>query len=170
MHRPVDTVSQLQTIRNKVETIVSEAAGIVPELAGALRRAGHRLTAPRRAVWEVLHRAETHLTAEGITERVRGGDPGINVSSVYRTLGLLTDLGLVRESNLGPTAASHWELAHPDEEFHLRCLSCHRVEHHGGDLVEEVRAHLRGEHGFEATGVELVVTGHCARCLAGEPR
>ena len=135
-----------------------------PELAGALRRAGHRLTTPRRAVWDVLHRAGNHLTAEDITAQVQDDDPGINVSSVYRTLGLLTELGLVRESNLGPTSASHWELAHPDEEFHLRCAVCHGVEHHGGDLVDQVKAHLGSEHGFRATGVELVVTGICSRC------
>ena len=134
------------------------------ELATTLRRAGHRLTTPRRAVWEVLRHADAHLTAEAITERVQDDDPGINLSSVYRTLGLYADLGLVRESSLGPTNASHWELAHPDEEFHLRCVVCHRVEHHGGDLVDEVKAHLHAEHGFDATGVELVVTGTCSRC------
>lgn len=134
------------------------------DLAATLRHFGHRVTTPRRAVWEVLHRADAHLTAEDITERVQGDDPGINLSSVYRTLGLLTDLGLVRESSLGHTSASHWELAHPDEEFHLRCVVCHRVEHHGGDLVDQVKAHLRAAHGFEATGVELVVSGRCSRC------
>lgn len=134
------------------------------ELAAVLRRAGHRVTAPRRAVWEVLQRARAHLTAESIAGQVRDTDPGINVSSVYRTLGLLSRLGLVRESSLGPTPAAHWELAHPDEEFHLRCVVCHRVEHHGGDLVDRIRAHLRTEHDFVATGVELVVTGRCSRC------
>lgn len=134
------------------------------DLAATLRHAGHRVTTPRRAVWEVLHEAASHLTAEDITERVQGDDPGINVSSIYRTLGLLADLGLVRESSLGPTAASHWELAHPDEEFHLRCVLCRRVEHHGGDLVDQVKAHLLAEHGFDASGVELLVSGTCSRC------
>lgn len=134
------------------------------QLADTLRQGGYRLTTPRQAVWEVLHEADAHLTAEDIAERIRGDDPGVNVSSVYRALGLLSDLGLVRESALGPTSASHWELAHPDEEFHLRCTDCGRVEHHGGDLVQRVRAHLLEEHGFEAATIDLVVSGTCARC------
>ncbi|MBW3666091.1 MAG: transcriptional repressor [Actinobacteria bacterium] len=133
------------------------------ELDGALRRAGHRVTTPRRAVWEVIRDADAHLTAEEIAGLVQSEDPGINVSSVYRTLALLNELGLIRESSLGPSA-SHWEMAHPDQQFHLRCTSCGGVEHHGGDIVEQVREHLRGEHRFDATAIDLVVSGTCARC------
>lgn len=133
------------------------------ELDGALRRAGHRVTTPRRAVWEAIRDADAHLTAEEIAELVKNEDPGINVSSVYRTLGLLNELGLIRESSLGPSA-SHWEMAHPDQQFHLRCTTCGGVEHHGGDIVEQVREHLRGEHGFDATVIDLVVSGTCAHC------
>jgi len=133
-------------------------------LAATLRQAGHRLTTPRQAVWHVLRETDAHLTAEDIAAQVRTDDPGINVSSVYRTLGLFSDLGLVRESALGPASASYWELAHPDEEFHLRCTDCGRVEHHGGDLVERVRAHLREEHRFDAATIDLIVSGTCASC------
>lgn len=133
------------------------------ELDGTLRRAGHRVTTPRRAVWDVIQGADAHLTAEEIAELVRDENPGINVSSVYRTLSLLTELGLVRESSLGPSV-SHWEMAHPDQQFHLRCDSCGRVEHHGGDIVEQVRDHLHGEHGFAANTIDLVVSGTCAHC------
>ena len=135
----------------------------IRELDGALRGAGHRVTNPRRAVWDVIQSADAHLTAEEIAELVKDDHPGVNVSSVYRTLSLLHELGLVRESSLGPSAA-HWEVAHPDQQFHLRCNSCGRVEHHGGDIVEQVRDHLRVEHGFEPTGIDLVVSGTCSRC------
>lgn len=133
------------------------------ELDSALRRAGHRVTGPRRAVWGVISDADAHLTAEEIAGMVQNQYPGINVSSVYRALGLFSELGLVRESALGPSA-SHWEMAHPDQQFHLRCTNCGRVEHHGGDIVDRVRAHLRSEHGFEADTIDLVVSGTCARC------
>lgn len=133
------------------------------ELDDSLRRAGHRVTNPRRAVWQVIRDADDHLTAEEIVELVQREDAGVNLSSVYRTLGLLSDLGLVRESSLGPSA-SHWELAHPDHQFHLRCANCGRVQHHGGGMVEQVRSHLLDEHDFRATSIDLVVTGTCAHC------
>ena len=136
------------------------------ELAEALRSAGHRLTGPRRAVWSVLTTSGTHLTAEEIASRVQAEDPGVNLSSVYRSLSLLSELGLVRESSLGGNGPSHWELAHPDEQFHLRCSRCGRVEHHAGDLVGRVRDHLATDHGFQAIRVELLVSGLCRSCAA----
>lgn len=125
------------------------------------------MTGPRRAVWEVVSSTGEHLTAEEISERVRAIDPDVNLSSIYRSLSLFADLGLVRESSLDSSGAAHWETAHPDDQFHLRCRACGRVEHHTGDLVERVRAHLGENHAFHAEEVELLVTGLCEECAAG---
>jgi Fe2+ or Zn2+ uptake regulation protein len=134
------------------------------ELTAVLRDAGHRVTGPRRVVWGVLSSARRHLTAEEIAERAKASDPAINRSSVYRSLGLFSELGIARESNLGSGTASHWEVAHPDEQFHLRCVVCGRVEHHTGDLVGQISTHLAEHHDFEAEHVELVVAGRCSEC------
>lgn len=134
------------------------------ELRSALVEAGHRMTGPRLAVWDVVASSDSHLTAEEIAEAVRDADPTVNLSSIYRSLALFTDLGLVRESNLGSNEATHWELAHPDEQFHLKCVSCGRVEHHTGDLVSQIEQHLSEHHGFAAGQVELLVTGICSEC------
>lgn len=134
------------------------------EVAEVLREHGYRLTRPRRIVWDVLRRAESHLTAEEIAERAQQASPGVNLASVYRSLALLSDLDLVRESRLGEGEAARWEVAHPDEHFHLVCESCGEVTHHGGDLVEQVRDHLGRAHGFAVDSVELVVSGRCVRC------
>ena len=136
------------------------------EFAAILREQGIRMTGPRRLVWETLRHADSHLTADEITSRVNAADPAVNVSSIYRSLALFSDMGLVRESNLGTDGAARWELAHPDEHFHLVCRSCGQVDHHVGQLVEEIREHLSGGHGFVAEGIDLVVTGLCAACTA----
>jgi len=115
-------------------------------------------------VWRAIVESTAHLTAEEIAAVVRHRDATINLSSVYRSLALFSELGLVRESNLGPGDATHWERAHPDEQFHLRCVVCGRVEHHTGDLVARIDDHLGTEHGFDAERIELVVSGRCARC------
>lgn len=125
------------------------------------------MTGPRLAVWGVVAGSDSHMTAEEIAEAVKDADPTVNLSSVYRSLALFSELGLVRESNLGAHEASHWELAHSDEQFHLKCTSCGRVEHHTGDLVAQVETHLAAHHGFEADRVELLVSGTCRSCSAG---
>ncbi|MDQ3973108.1 MAG: transcriptional repressor [Actinomycetota bacterium] len=133
-----------------------------------LRDEGYRLTPQRRLVWEVLRQAEHHLTAEQIHGEVTKTVPDVNVASVYRTLTLLADLQLAKEVRLGD-GRGHWEVAHPDEEFHLVCRVCRRVTHHRGTLVEDVREHLWAGHGFAPEDVDLVVHGVCADCGGRSP-
>lgn len=139
------------------------------DISEALKAGGHRVTAPRQAVWTALVAAGSHLTADELSDQVRRSDRTINVASVYRSLTLFEELGLVRQSRLGPDAASTWEVAHPDEHFHLVCTACGSIDHHRGSLVESVRSHLSGDHGFRADHIELTVSGVCAACAGVLP-
>lgn len=132
------------------------------DVARRIRDRGYRMTRQRRLVWEALRSADRHLTAEEIMERLRPLDPDLNISSVYRTLTLLAELELAQAVRLGDSSG-YWELAHPDDEYHLVCRSCGTVAHHPGQLVDNVRRHLLS-HGFEADEVNLVVHGRCERC------
>lgn len=134
------------------------------DLEQLLRARGYRVTRPRRAVWEVLRTAEGHLTVEQVASAAETLGHDLDLASVYRSLDLLEQLGLARSSRIGDAEASHWELAHPDEHFHLVCTSCGAVDHHIGSLVAEVSDHLDAGHGFAVDSVELTVTGRCARC------
>lgn len=134
------------------------------ELSDQLRVRGYRVTRPRQAVWRALSDARDHLTVEEVAARVADRQPGVNLASVYRTLALFAELDLVRESRLGDEDVTRWEIAHPDEHFHLVCEVCGQVDHHAGDLVARVVDHLRTDHRFEPWSVELTVAGRCATC------
>jgi Fur family transcriptional regulator, ferric uptake regulator len=136
------------------------------ELDAVLRERGFRVTQPRRAVWGALQGVDGHLTVEEVLQRTATLGHAVDLASVYRTLALFEELGLARASRLGDSDASRWELAHPDEHFHLVCEVCGEVDHHIGSLVSSIRGHLDAGHGFEATRIELVVSGRCARCRA----
>jgi len=136
------------------------------DLKEVLRDHGYRLTSPRWLVWSVLRTAGEHLTADEIADRVNEADPTVNISSIYRSLTLFEDLDLVRESHLGIDDAARWEIAHPDDHFHMVCRRCGRVEHHTGDLVDQIRSHLGEHHQFSADSVDLVVTGVCSACAS----
>lgn len=137
---------------------------LTTDIAEVLRAEGHRVTRPRQAVWQALTESDGHLTAEQLAERVSRIDPAVNLASVYRSLTLFEAMDLVRQSHLGGDAAGRWEVAHPDEHFHLVCRVCGSVDHHRGSLVESVRAHLSDGHDFVPEQVELIVTGRCADC------
>lgn len=134
------------------------------DLAEELRTRGYRVTQPRRAVWDVLQATDDHLTVDEVTTHIETAGHEVDPASVYRTLALFEELGLVRSSRLGTSDAWHWELMHPDEHFHLVCLRCNEVDHHVGSLVARIEEHLNDGHGFEVQGIELVVTGLCASC------
>lgn len=115
-------------------------------------------------VWDVLTAADRHLSAAEIADEARQRDPQINVSSVYRTLSLFADLGLVRESRLGDDSASTWERAHGDGVIHLVCVDCGAVVHHDAAVVTRLQRELRGLDDFDAHSIDVRVTGRCSRC------
>jgi Fur family ferric uptake transcriptional regulator len=112
----------------------------------------------------VLRSAGRHLTADEVAGLVNEADPTVNISSVYRALTLFEDLDLVRESHLGIDGAARWEVAHPDDHFHMVCRMCGAVDHHEGELVDQIRSHLGEQHDFISENIDLVVTGICAGC------
>ena len=133
-------------------------------LETALRRSDHRVTRPRQLVWDVLHGARAHLSAAEIVDAVHELDPGVNSSSVYRTLGLFAELNLVRESRLGET--STWEPAHEDAVIHLICSTCGTTSHHDAAVVDTLRTQLERSGNFEPHSIDVTVTGRCAQCAA----
>lgn len=135
------------------------------DVAAHLRSTGHRLTPQRQLVWDALRRSDHHLSAEQIQDEVARTVPEFNLASVYRTLALLSELGLVTEVQLGD-GRGYWEVAHEGETFHLHCRACGRVDHHEGDLVLEIRQHLTGGHDFVPEDIDLVVHGLCGACAA----
>jgi Fur family ferric uptake transcriptional regulator len=130
----------------------------------ALRESGHRLTPQRVLVWDVLRRAEDrHLSAEEILREVQKILPTFNVASVYRTLALLAELGLAKETRLADGPAV-WEVAHDHQHHHLVCRACGAITHHEEPALSQVAIHLLEEHGFAAAELDLIVTGTCAAC------
>jgi Fur family ferric uptake transcriptional regulator len=130
----------------------------------ALRESGHRMTPQRVLVWDVLRRAgERHMSAEEIFHEVQKTLPTFNVASVYRTLSLLSELGLAKETRLADGPAV-WELAHDHRHHHLVCRACGSITHHEEPGLARVALHLLEQHGFAAEELDLVVTGLCHQC------
>lgn len=131
-------------------------------LESVLRRSDHRVTRPRQLVWDVLHDTDRHLSALEIVDAVHHRDPGVNSSSVYRTLTLFSELDLVRESRLGET--STWEPAHDDAVIHLHCTTCGSTTHHDAAIVDTLRQQLERSDTFDPRSIDVRVTGLCSSC------
>jgi Fur family ferric uptake transcriptional regulator len=132
------------------------------DLDSTLRAHGLRATVQRRLVLRTI-RVLGHGTPEQVCERVQTEAPSLNLSTVYRTLELLEELGLVSHTHLGHGAPAYHEVAHADH-LHLLCRRCGWVgetaSEHVGDLAREVAAGF----GFAADVGHLTLDGLCAGC------
>jgi Fur family ferric uptake transcriptional regulator len=142
---------------------------VAPSRDLKLRDLGYRLTPQRQLVWDVVRRSKRHLSAEVICAQIQRGSPGFSLASVYRTLTLLEQLGLVRSAYLG-SGPAQFELAEPEEHHHTICRSCGAIMHLEDEFLQAMRAHLKESHGFLAEKVQLAVLGRCQRCAPGARR
>jgi Fe2+ or Zn2+ uptake regulation protein len=134
------------------------------QLESALRERGLRVTPQRVLIHRALRELDRHVTADEVLDAVSVRLPNASLPTVYSTLELLEELGMVRRLAARSGAALYDP--GPDEHQHVVCRSCGRVE----DLdvpVDSVRA-LRAaqKRGFEPDNAELVISGLCADCAA----
>jgi Fur family transcriptional regulator, ferric uptake regulator len=127
-----------------------------------LRGKGYRLT-PQREL--ILGAVDTlgHATPDEVLAEVRKKSSALNVSTVYRTLEVLEELGLVRHAHLSDRAPTYHSVR-DHEHFHLVCRNCHRVVSVEPDVLEPLRTRLREEFAFEPDVGHLTVFGRCLDC------
>jgi Fur family transcriptional regulator, ferric uptake regulator len=130
-----------------------------------LRARGYRVTPQRQLVLEAVTKLE-HATPEEICADVQRTARGVNISTIYRTLELLEQLGLVTHTHLGH-GAPRYHLAAEAEHVHLVCSECGRVVQVGPETVNALVAALKDTQGFETDVGHLTVFGKCADCRAG---
>lgn len=142
----------------------SEAAG-PGDWQSLLRSQGYRLTPQRELVLAAVE-ALGHATPDEIFAEVRRHSTSINLSTVYRTLELLDELGLIRHAHLSDRASTYHS-ARGHEHAHLVCRACRRSFSVGREEVETALASMVRSRGFEPDYGHLTVFGTCAECAAG---
>ncbi len=121
-----------------------------------------RLTAQRRAILESAFNTRRHFTAEQLLAWAHRRDPSVSRATVYRTLPLLTESGLVREMDFGgdrkfydPNYAEH------PRHSHIVCLDCQRIFEFESDKIEQVENDISRKLGFSVKTHRLQIAAHC---------
>lgn len=126
-----------------------------------LLQSKYRLTKQRAAVLRALEDG-AHLTAETILERVRRHLPSVSLGTVYRTLDILRDIGLVQAfAHAG--AAARYEAA-LDKHHHLLCTNCNTITNVKAPGVAMLARQIAEENRFSEVDCMLTITGTCAQC------
>jgi len=139
-------------------TVRTEGSGWAAEL----RSRGYRLTPQRQLVLEAVGELG-HATPEDIAAAVRRTASGVNISTVYRTLELLEELGLVQHTHLGHGAPAY-SVSTDDDHVHLVCRDCGRVQEADVELLGEAVGRLATERGFTLDVGHVALFGRCASC------
>ena len=133
-----------------------------------LRKRGYRLTPQRHIILRVIEEANEHLSVEQITERVQQYNPHVSLSTVYRTLELLRELGLVRENHL-PGEQPHYEAAEGAAHHHLVCRSCGKVRDLKADFPA-LTVPSGATQGYKVLSAEVIFRGECDECRKNQPQ
>ncbi len=137
------------------------------EVLSALRRHAKRITAPKRAVVQVLVDAAGHLTADEITCRAQILRGDVSPSTVYRILEELEDLALVVHSHTGHAAAVYHLTG--QSHGHVTCVICHVTFEVSSDAFNRLANELMSSLDFELDRHHVALSGVCAACRGDAP-
>ncbi len=132
-------------------------------LTQALKAKGYRMTAARQAILDVFVNCGGHISADGLVEEVRQETPNIGRMTVYRTLDLLCQLGLIRPVYQG-TGAAHYVMMIDGHHHHLICSNCGDVLEVDECILEEVDLIVSNRFDFKIQGHLFEFFGLCCKC------
>lgn len=135
---------------------------ITDDLVALLRARGQRVTSQRLVILAELRRRGHHMTAHEVYEAVRAELPGTSTPTVYATLELLADLGLVRKLDFGAGVALYDARTEPHQ--HTVCRRCGAVQDLDGDIDASALVNAARASGFAPDHAAVVISGFCRRC------
>ena len=138
----------------------------VDSIKGSLKEKGVRLTRQRQLLLELIDKSGEHLDAERLFQLAHERDPRLNRVTVYRTLKLLKQGGLVDELDLMHYGGDqhYYETRMKQEHAHVICLGCGKVEEFFGEPLQKLRRQIESHFGFQILLARTEVGGYCSHC------
>jgi len=133
------------------------------ELPARIRERGLRWTPQRRILVDVLSRSDGHVTGSELVDRCRAVDPATTPSTVYRTLDVLEDLGIVQHAH-GADGREEFHVLPTAAHGHLHCNGCHQSWEISAEEAAALGRVLQEGRGFAMDLSHLSVSGHCHDC------
>src|SRR5260221_4256434 len=129
----------------------------------ALRNAGYKLTSPRLTILDLLDKSGGHVTSSELLSLVDERDPSIGRASVFRTLDLMTKLGIIWTSVQGGSTI-HYMLMPGGHHHHIICTRCHKLIEFNDCRLSTLIASVEKEYGVQVEGHLLELFGLCPDC------
>ncbi len=132
----------------------------------SLKQRGIRLTRQRQLLLDLIDQSGAHLDAESLYQMAQKKDPKLNRVTVYRTLKLLKEGGLVDELDLMHYGGDqhYYETRTKQEHAHIVCLRCGKVEEYFGEPLHRLRRQVESTLGFQILVARTEIGGYCSHC------
>lgn len=146
----------------------SEKTPSVDDIERLLRQRGLRLTGERLAIVGEVLRLGHHFRAEGLHDALKTAGLRVSRASVYRTLNILRDAGVIAavESTAGERSSSYEFVLGRAHHDHMLCTRCGKVIEFYSEDLERLQDRICREHGFEGLQHTLEIMGRCQACRA----
>ena len=128
-----------------------------------LRQRGYRITPQREMIVDAIAHSDCHMTAEEIFSIIHIRSKALNLATVYRTLELLVDVGLISRADLGNGRIMYTSDQH-GPHLHLVCRQCGQVVGADSSLLASIKEQLHASYGFTADLQHLCISGLCESC------
>ena len=138
------------------------------DLRAALKQHGWRMTPQRALILEAIARSRGHISVEQVHRQVAEDSPEVNVTTVYRTLERLEELGILRHKHVHGEPAQY-ELTDEPLHQHLVCTGCGRDQELDVSVLAPLEDELRRRYGFYANLSHTAFVGLCRACQARQP-
>lgn len=133
------------------------------QIIGQLTREGHRLTTPRQAIIKMVAPRQDHFSAQEVWEEVRSQHRGVGRATVFRTLDLLTELGVLNRIHTGD-GCHRYTVCDTKHHHHLMCVECGTVISLEAAGIENQIRRMASDAGFDLLTHHLELVGRCAAC------
>ena len=134
------------------------------EFGRFLKTKGLRFTPERLAILREVIASDAHFEAEDIFIRLRGKESKASQTSVFRTLNLLVEAGIVRKNPCDRMDARYEPVFGVDHHDHLVCIRCGRIIEFKDETIESQQKKIAAKHNFALVGHRLVLSGYCREC------
>lgn len=134
------------------------------KIENLLRRHGYKITPQRRKILAAITRVNEHMTMAEIYDRVCQEDPSVGLVTIYRTLEILAELGLICEVHVGGNCRSYLMRRPVEHHHHLVCSECGTVIDFTGCDLRGLEEKLAKDTHFKIDGHILEFIGRCRGC------
>ena len=130
---------------------------------------GHLVTSQRQLILSQIQKSGGHISAKELYRLASNKNKSISLATVYRTLRLFKELGLIEERRLGKVYC-YYEIKESPEHQHLVCRCCGNVIEFDSDLVRRIIKKVHHDYDFNVTKTELYIEGYCKKCQDEAPK